>query len=171
MREQIVRDVSDSMLDDIRSLTSKFENKNVGFANTMKKVRQLDGGAVKRVLSGACATAAVSGSVITMIDAGVKAMNHESVTMDGVVLAATMALAVAVGTLYEKVTDKERENLPLALKGFKNAHKMDDSELISLVKSKTPEEYQDLANIIKAHRSSPSYDGDSPIAMGRKMKM
>lgn len=171
MREQIIRDVSDSMLDDIRSLSSKFEKENVGFASTMKKVRQLDGAAVKRTLAGVAANTLVGTGVLSMINAGVNAMNHESWAMDGGVLAASMALAATFGVLYDRMTDKERGNVPEAFKDFKNANLMEDSQLADLVKSKSPSEYQELSNIMKSYRSNPTYDGDSPVASTPKMKM
>lgn len=171
MKEEIIRDISDSMLDDIRMLSSKFEKQNVGFASTMKKIKQLDGTAIKRTLAGAAASAWVGIGVAAMVEAGVDALNYESLAVDNAWIGASMALAATFGVIYDRLTDVERDKLPDALKDFKNADKLGDKELAALINSKTPEQYGEMTGLIQAYRSSPTYDGEVTPQKSTKMKM
>ena len=171
MRDEIIRDVSESMTNDIRALSSKFEKENVGFASTLRKVRELDGTAIKRTLGMIGMGGALGGVTLGGMDAGLSVINGESLVGDGITAVASTVLAVAMATLYGKLTDKEKDRMPVGIRDFKDAHSMSNSQIVDLIKSKTPEQYEEMSESINAYRASQSYDGDSPAATSSRLKM
>ena len=162
MNKGIVKDVSDSMVEDIRLLSKKFEEDNVGFSSTMRKVRDFNPEAIKRVMSGSAVGIASFGSVLGFAQASLLTMTDEPNGLAATAGVVSAALAVGFGMVLDKLTEEQLKKVPDDFLEFRKAHRMKDSEVKDLIKNSSLDTMVGVSGVVDAFRASESYTGNSP---------